>query len=251
MESGIVDCIIHLGHRIGPELISLALLNLCYASILLLWRFFSFHGLYLYNIVAVIVANIQVLKTTPFISNSEPMALGTIVFASTFLVSDIITEHSGAKVAQTGIKLTFFAQILITLFMIITLAYPSSENLSQVIIQKSLYSIFAPSFRILTASLLAYYFSQLLDVAIFNFMKKQMHGKMLWLRINVSTLISGFVDNVLFSTLAWVILSPTPVSFEALIFTYIFGTYVARVVVSITSTPIIYLSHKIHPKANT
>ena len=71
---------------------------------------------------------------------------------------------------------------------------------------------------------------------------------MLWFRLNVSTLLSGLLDNILFSVLAWVIFSPTPISIQSLVFTYILGTYVARVVVSITSTPIIYLSYKFFPK---
>jgi uncharacterized PurR-regulated membrane protein YhhQ (DUF165 family) len=63
----------------------------------------------------------------------------------------------------------------------------------------------------------------------------------------VSTLIAGLVDNIIFSVLAWVVLNPYPVSLNILVFTYILGTYGARVVVSITSTPVIYLTYKFHP----
>ena len=78
-------------------------------------------------------------------------------------------------------------------------------------------------------------------------MKNISNGKLLWLRSVVSTMISGLMDNFIFSLLAWVILSPQPVSFQTLIIAYVFATYVARVVVSITSTPIIYLTYKFAP----
>ena len=258
MERIFVDKFIELGFVLGGECLSALLLVFCYISILMLWRYFSIYGLYLYNIVAVIAANIQVFKTTPFVFSPEPVALGTLLFATTFLVSDILTEHKGLKVAQRGIKLSFLAQVFMSLLMIVTLAYPpqgvSDSEFSHhhaTTVQLSLYTLFAPSIRVLAASLTSYFLSQWIGILIFKQLKNITHSKMLWLRINVSTLISGFIDNVLFSLLAWVVFNPHPVTMNTLIFTYILGTYVARVVVSITSTPIIYLTHKFYPKKDS
>lgn len=255
MEKIFIDKFIEIGASVGGECLSAGLLAICYISILMLWRYFSTSGLYLYNIVAVIAANIQVFKTTPFFFSPEPVALGTLLFATTFLVSDILTEHKGLKVAQTGITLSFLAQIIMSVLMIITLAYPmegaSDSEFSQhhvKAVQLSMYTLFAPSLRILLASLVSYLISQWVGIVIFKKLKTFTHNKLLWLRINASTLISGFIDNVLFSLLAWVVLSSHPVSLSTLIFTYILGTYVARVVVSVTSTPVIYLTHKFYPK---
>lgn len=254
MEKVLIDNFIEVGFALGGECLSALLLVFCYISILMLWKYFSIYGLYLYNIVAVISANIQVFKTTPFFFSPEPVALGTLLFATTFLVSDILTEHMGLKAAQRGIKLSFLAQISMSLFMVITLAYPSqgasnSEFSHQhaAAVQLSLYTLFAPSIRILAASLSSYFLSQWIGIIIFKQLKSFTHSKMLWLRINVSTLISGFIDNIIFSLLAWVIFNPNPVTLSTLIFTYILGTYVARVIVSITSTPVIYLTHKFYP----
>ncbi len=248
METLIVDRFIEFGNAAGGELLSGLLLIVCYFLILFLWRFYSIHGLYLYNIFAVVVANIQVLKTTQFFLTSEPIALGTLLFATTFLVSDIITEHHGLVPARRGIVLSFLAQVLMTIFMAFTLAYPYNANDAEATtVQLALYTLFAPSLRLLIASLSAYCISQWIDIKIFKALKDYTHKKFLWLRINVSTLIAGFMDNIIFSVLAWVLLSSNPVSFSVLIFTYILGTYMARVVVSITSTPIIYLTYKFYP----
>ena len=63
-------------------------------------------GLYIYSAIAIIVANIQVLKLVKFSFFSEPIALGTVLFASTFLCTDILAEYYGAKKARINVKRT-------------------------------------------------------------------------------------------------------------------------------------------------
>lgn len=254
MEHLLLNNLISLAQHNGSEILSAILLVVLYFIILILWKLYAKEGLYLYNILAVVAANIQVLKITPFWLTPEPIALGTLLFSTTFLVSDILTEHYGVEVAKRGIALSFIAQIIMTVFMLITICYPSEGGVDGIVdgvlidpIQASLYALFAPSLRILSASLIAYYISQWIDIKIFKFLKDYAKGKMLWFRLNVSSLVSGLVDNILFSYLAWVLFSPNPVSMKSLIFTFILGTYAARVVVSLTSTPIMYLSYKFFP----
>lgn len=221
---------------------SLALLTFfgCGISILLLFRLFGVSGLYLYNSVIVLVANLQVLKTGSFWFLPEPVALGTVAFASTYLASDILTEHYGKAVAHKGVWISFTGHILMTSLMVLTLCYavPAGDK-----IQEAMMILFTPSPRILLAGLLAYALSQYLDIFVFDWIARLTFRRWLWLRTNMATLISGLVDNALFSTFAWVILSPQPISFYSLIFTYILGTFLARALVSVMSTPIIYLSY--------
>ncbi|MCE2992541.1 MAG: queuosine precursor transporter [Candidatus Jidaibacter sp.] len=235
------------------EILSIFLLLFCFGSILLLWKLWQELGLYLYNILAIIIANIQVLKVSPFIISSEPIALGTVLFATTFTVSDILTEHFGPKSAQMALKLSFTAQVLMTAFMMITLIYPSAgsdikglgeDGLIIDPVQYAMFILFMPSVRLLAASLIAYFISQMLDIYLFKLIKDLTHKKFLWLRFNVANMVSGLVDNIIFSVLAWVLLNPNPVTLHTLVFTYILGTYAARVLVSITSTPVIYLTHR-------
>ena len=251
MDDAVISFLIHLTSNVGSEALSAFLFILCYIVLLTLWRLWQENGVYLYTILSVVIANIQVLKTTTFAFSPEPVALGTIVFATIFTATDILTEHKGVEIAKTSVKLSFAAQFLMTLFMIITLMHPSNGDFmgkdadGNIInaVQFSMYTLFAPSIRILIASLVSYYISQFFDIWLFKFLKDYTNQKFLWLRFNASTLISGLIDNIIFSTLAWVILSPTPVTFSALVFTYIFGTYGSRVLVTLTSTPIMYISY--------
>ena len=228
---------------------SLAFLSLlgCVATILLFFRLFGIAGLYMYNAVIVIVANVQVLKTSTFFFSPEPVALGTVTFATTYLVSDILTEHYGKDVARKGVWLSFAGHILMTSLMVITLGFVSPEGDKA---HGAMMSLFTPSPRILIAGLLAYVLSQFMDIYVFEWISQRTNRRWLWLRTNVATLLSGLVDNTIFSVLAWVILSPEPIGFYSLIFTYILGTYIARGMVAVMSTPIMYLSYWCLPTAS-
>jgi queuosine precursor transporter len=222
------------------ETLSLLTFGLCVAAILLMMRWFQAPGLLIYNALMTIIANIQVLKVAQFGFSPEPVALGTIAFATIFLTSDILTEHYGSSVARQGVGLCFIGQLLTIALMLITLGHTPTDGST---IHHAMEVIFLPSPRLLVASLTAFALSQLLEITVFNWMSQLTHRKMLWLRTNVATLIAALLDNIVFSSLAWVILAPEPVNWQTLIFTYILGTYFARVLVSIFSTPVIYLSY--------
>lgn len=254
MDQIVLSTLIFLSNKLNNEILTLILLLACYATILILWRFWQENGLFIYNALAVVIANIQVLKISNFSITNEPVALGTLLFATTFIVSDILTEHKGIQSARIGINLSFIAQIFVTLLMNITILFSTIDGAdirgtngnSNILnnIQYSMFILFVPSLRILTASLISYYVSQLFDIYLFKLIKTLTREKFLWLRLNISSMMAGLLDNVLFSLLAWKLLSPNPVSLHILIFTYIFGTYGSRLIISLTSTPIIYLSYK-------
>jgi uncharacterized integral membrane protein (TIGR00697 family) len=246
MDNSLIIPIVEFMKTLPAEVLALFTFVSCAVSILVLFRVFGAAGLYLYNAVIILVANIQVLKMTTFWFSPEPVALGTVSFATTYLVSDILTEHYGPTVARRGVWLSFAGHILMTFLMIVTLGYtvPAGDK-----IQDAMVALFTPSFRIFIAGLLAYAISQLLDISMFDWVGRLTHRRWLWLRTNVSTLLSGLLDNVLFSVFAWVILSPTPISMYSLIFTYILGTYFSRALVALLSTPVIYLSCLCLPKA--
>ena len=79
----------------SPELMWLIMLVFCFFSILIFLRLFGYVGIFIYTALAVIAGNIQVLKQVDFFYSPEPVALGTILFASTFLCTDILSEYYG------------------------------------------------------------------------------------------------------------------------------------------------------------
>ena len=95
----------------------------CLSSILIFLKLFGEIGLYIYTIVAVIAGNIQVLKVVKFSFFLEPVALGTILFSSIFLCTDILAEYYGSKSARKNVIFGFSAFLLMTLIMLFTLGF--------------------------------------------------------------------------------------------------------------------------------
>lgn len=198
---------------------------------------------------AVICGNIQALKAVKFSYFPEPVALGTIVFAATFLCTDIITEHYGQAHARRGVWLSFMGMVLSTCLMFLTLGWPpldpsftggSADQFRSA--HQALHILFSPAPALCIASLTAYMISQYNDIWIFHMFSRLTKGRMLWLRTNASSMISAFVDNTIFAVLAWVVFASKPMDPHTLIFSYILGAYIVRVALSVLNTPFMYMT---------
>ena len=258
MASLILDWL-NFSQSLAPEWMLLIDWLICNAAILLLLRLFGALGLTLFIVVAVIGANIQVLTASNFTHlngflESGLMPLGTILFSASYLATDSLTEFYGKKAAQRSVLLGFAGAILFTLMMFVALSYrPLSvaeagtdmawamEN------QGHMMALFMPIPAIIAASVCSFLISQMNDIWVFLLIKWLTKNRFLWLRASLSTAFSGLVDNIIFSTLAWVVFSENPVSFEVLL-SYIFGTYLIRLLLAITEAPVIELARFFVPK---
>lgn len=238
-----------------PEWMWIATGLVCFLGIIGMLKLFGEAGLYAYMMVGIIVSNILVLKAVKFSIYDKPIALGTIIFTSTFLCTDILTEYYGSKSAKKGVYLGFMGMLIFTMLMGIGLGFRpvevgsfegvydwANEN------HAHMKSLFLPTPALFVSGLIAFLSSQLIDVRIFSGMKKLTKGRYLWLRNNVSMMVSALLDNAIFSVFAWVIFAKTPMSWEILVFTYILGTYWIRVAVALLGTPLMYLAGRIARK---
>lgn len=229
-------------HALPVEAIEAMLLFVCYGSTMLLLRQFGAAGLYVWIVIAVVAANIQVVKLAQFQGFPEPVALGTVVFASSYLATDLLAEHYGRQAALKGVLIGFAGYLLWTVLMVLTLGYRPLPGDSM---QVHLEAIFTPGPALFAAGMVSYLLSQTFDVWVFRRVRAATGARHLWLRTNASTWASALLDNVIFSTLAWVVLAPQPVDMQTLIFTYILGTYVLRLLYSFLETPFMYLSRSL------
>ena len=162
----------------------LIMLFFCFSSILLFLKLFGYVGLYVYSVLAVIIGNIQVLKTVDFFYSPEPVALGTVMFASTFLCTDILSEHFGIEKARKNVLIGFTGFLFMTILMLITIGFQPSKGDW---IHDSLANVFTPMSRFFIASMIAYLASQYFDVWIYSTIKKLTSNNYLWIRNNIST----------------------------------------------------------------
>lgn len=212
--------------------------------LLLAHRLLGLFGLYLFNALSLLAANIQVLGLTHFSWLPEPIALGIVTATATFLGSDIITEHYGAKKAQLGIFISLFTQVLFILVMVGGMGY-THINAE---VESSIQTLFMPGPRLLTASIIAYGVSQYVDIHLFKLIKQWCQERYLWVRTLGSMTISGSIDTLVFSLLAWVIFSPNPVTIKQMFLSYILVGYLMRILVQTLAVPVIYLSYYSKPK---
>ena len=258
--SSIPQSIINLISNQNTEVVWFIMLILCFLSILVFLRLFGYVGLYVYSAIAIIAANIQVLKQANFnffssinekiipFYEPSPIALGTILFASTFLCTDILSEYYGKEKARKNVLIGFCSFFLMTILMLVTIGIQPAEDEWVSMVQESLAILFTPMTSIFVASMIAYLISQYFDIWFFSYLKTFSSNKLLWLRNNVSTAVSSLIDNTIFSIFAWIILNPNPFPLSDVIMTFILGVYLLRVFIAILDTPFIYLAKYFIPE---
>ncbi len=258
--SSIPQNIINLISNQNTEVVWFIMLILCFLSILVFLRLFGYVGLYVYSAIAIIAANIQVLKQANFnlfssinekiipFYEPSPIALGTILFASTFLCTDILSEYYGKEKARKNVLIGFCSFFLMTILMLVTIGIQPAEDEWVSMVQESLAILFTPMTSIFMASMIAYLISQYFDIWFFSYLKTISSNKLLWLRNNVSTALSSLIDNTIFSIFAWIILNPNPFPLSDVIMTFILGVYLLRVFIAILDTPFIYLAKYFIPE---
>ena len=86
---------------------------LLFGGVLVAYRFFGKAGLYCWTVMATIAANIEVLILVDAFGMEQ--TLGNVMFASTFLVTDILSENVGKKEANRAVNLGIFTSIFFIL----------------------------------------------------------------------------------------------------------------------------------------
>lgn len=225
-----------------PELLSVLTLAFCFISILCAAKFFGKSGLYVYSAIASIASNIQVLKLTQYSALSNPIALGTVLFSTTFAVDNIITEYYGAKYAKKGLYISFFGCLFFTVIMQITILHPIVFSPDLVNLHFEIKKIFSPTIYLFMSSLIAYFVGQWTDIFIYSALKKISGRKYLSARSMVSMTLSTFIDNFFFSFFAWIVFAERPIPLSVFWNTYVIITYVIRLIVAALCLPLVKLA---------
>jgi uncharacterized integral membrane protein (TIGR00697 family) len=175
--------------------------------------------------------------------NTISVSVGILTVPLMFLVMDIVHEVWGKKETKQFINTGVLAMAIMILITWVSVNVPVGRFAGVPKDQIDLYTtayngFFSVSIRMAIASILAFYFSQLSDVLVFHFWRKQTHGKFYWLRKNVSTFISEMVDSTIFMFVAFY----DPVNFPApLVIKLIIPYYIFKALFSILDTPFAYL----------
>jgi queuosine precursor transporter len=239
-----------------PEAVLLANFTFLMLSAIALIRLFGLGGGYLFMALAMILGNIQVLKVVQMGIFADPVAMGTEFFAASYLCTDILTEKYGKHAAYRGVWIGFAGFLFFTIAMFFGLGYSpltpaqAGEGFSYALgMNEHLSAIFLPMPVFFVAGVAAYLTSQLLDVTVYDWLRRKTNGKHMWVRNNTATITASLIDNTVFSLLAFSVLAAQPVPTDALIYTYILGTFYLRVFLALFDTPFLYLGMRILRKA--
>ncbi len=226
------------------EFILIISLIIIYSSVLLWFSLFGENGLYALSITATIVANIEVLILVNAFGMEQ--TLGNILFGTTFLITDILSEVSGKKASEKAVNMSMLALLCFIILTQSWFLYTPSEN---DFVFQSIKNVFSVTPRVMITSLVVYFISQRFDVWLYHkwwYLTTKKSGskkKYLWLRNNGSTLVSQFINNILFNLGSFLFIYDIPTLINICV-----SSYIIFIVTSLADTPIVYLARYINEK---
>lgn len=223
------------------EILLVGSVLLIYGTVLLSYRLFKKTGLYVMTVITTILANIEVLMLINAFGMEQ--TLGNVMFASTYLITDILSENESKKSASKAVWIGVFTSAVMLVFTNYWLLYsPSSSDWAR----EHIYAIFSTTPRLLFGSFIAYVISQRFDVWLYHKLwgyterKSGDKKRFLWLRNNAATMISQVLNTVIFTLCAFAGWYDVKTLFAVMI-----SSYVIYLFTSLLDTPFVYLSRQI------
>ena len=209
-----------------------------FSILLLCKKLFGKTGMIVWVSLATVLANIITAKNVNIFGLST--AIGTVMFASTFLATDILAECYSPKHAKKAINIGLFSNLILIVSTQIALLYTPSEFDYAHDAMKTLFSL---NLRISLASAAMYYIANMADIYVFSKIKQKTEGRMLWLRNNVATILCNCLENFGFIGLAFAGIY----DFQT-IMTIAISTSIIEALVAVCDTPFLYVARRITSK---
>jgi uncharacterized integral membrane protein (TIGR00697 family) len=226
------------------EIILIISLVSIYSLVLFWYYIFGDKGLITLTAIVTIAANIEVLILIRAFGMEQ--TLGNVLFAATFLITDILSEVSGKKQAKAAVNIGILTSITFIVISQTWLIYNPAESDWAF---SSIKTIFSNTPRLMFASFLVYAITQKFDVwayhKIWNITERLLGDKRkgLWIRNNGSTLISQFFNTLLFTFAAFY----DQYEMETL-WNIVFSSYVIFIFTSLADTPAVYIARRMFEK---
>ena len=198
--------------------------------------FLFLSGIFLTSLV---LANI--IGTTKFVYVfGLTVPAGVLAYPFTFLATDLICELYGKKRAQLLVWLGFTMNFFMLGLMMLGHYLKDASGISGA--TSTFENVYEFMIGNVIASMIAYLIAQSVDVRLFHFWKSLTKGKHLWLRNNLSTVVSQLVDTTAIMTVLYYAnnLGSTIQSISDLV-GLIFASYIFKVLVALFDTPLFYL----------
>jgi uncharacterized integral membrane protein (TIGR00697 family) len=173
-----------------------------------------------------------------FVFAGHSLSAGIIPFPLTFVLTDVVNEFYGKEGARRLTYVGLVSAVFVWGVINLALALPTLPD--SPIPDQVFRGAFGTSARLYLASLTAYLIGQLLDISIFQVLRRLTGHRMLWLRSTGSTVLSQAIDSIAVSFVFLV--GSRPLSF---IVGNAANNYVGKLLMAILLTPLIYLGHSV------
>lgn len=161
---------------------------------------------------------------------------GNLFFPISYIFDDLITEVYGyaraRRVAWAGLGALMFATVMTQFILRVP---PSRLEPYNATLQPALEVVFGGTWRIVAASMIAYWCGDFTNSFVLAKLKVLTHGRWLWTRTVGSTMAGQAVDSLLFYPIAFGGLWTSASLFHVIAFNWTF-----KVSVEVVSTPFIY-----------
>lgn len=220
------------------ELILILEIVIVFGALLLTKKLFGKIGVMAWVCVASVLANLITAKNAELFG--LPCAIGTVMFASTFLATDILAECYSPKDAKKAVFMGLGSTVLFVAATQIALLYtPSAIDYAD----GSMRELFALNLQISISSAVMYFIANIADIYIFEAIRKRTQGRHLWLRNNVATILCNCLENFFFVGFAFL----GVFSFRDIILTAL-SVSLIEAIVGLCDTPFLYIARKIKDK---
>ncbi len=229
------------------EILLVLSVPLIYGFVLLSYRLFGKSGLYAMTVIATVFANIEVMILIEGFGIVQ--TLGNVLFASTYLITDILSENHGKKSASKAVWIGIFASVMM---LVLTGYFRLYEPASSDSAMPHIRELFSLTPRLMLASFLGFTVSQWLDVRLYHLIwdkttkKSGQRRGYLWLRNNLATMISQVFNTVIFSLVAFAGVYSLPILLSVML-----SSYIIYIITSLLDTPFVYLARLMNDKNKT
>jgi uncharacterized integral membrane protein (TIGR00697 family) len=160
-------------------------------------------GLIALYVILVTFANLAVNKFISFDLGFTTFytSATVLVFAVTFLVTDIVNERFGRKETQRMIFTAVVCQLGVIVLSQLVLRAKGAPFFAG---QAAFETVFGNTARIAIASLISFTVSENLDAYLFQWFRRLTGGKQLWMRNALSSIPAMAFDSAFFTTMAFV-----------------------------------------------
>lgn len=180
------------------------------------------------------------------------LTAGVVLWPVVFIMTDIINEYFGRK----GVRFMSFAAAALIAYAFLMVYFAMGlvpagfwveriTNTGTVNMEIAFNTIFGQGLWIIVGSLVAFLVGQLVDVAVFHYVKSFTGSKKIWLRATGSTLVSQLVDSFVVLFIAFYIGAGWDLK---LVLVIGLVNYIYKFLIAVLVTPVLYIIHNLIDK---